>query len=75
MNGQFWIIESSGSTRQVWGPYASLEHAQKEAGKRHVVVKGSGLENGQTMSQGALRNALQSDRIYTVDGSLADALA
>lgn len=72
---RYYIIESSGETRQMWGPYQSLAGAKKEAGARHTVVCGRGLSNGLKMTRGALHNALASGRIYTADGADKYALA
>lgn len=71
----YWIIESSGESRQVWGPYTSLAAAKHAAGMRHTVITGSGLESGMTMTRGALNAALTSGRINPADGADRDALA
>ena len=64
-----YLIENSGETRQVWGPFATFAAAEKTGGKRHAVVVGSGLANGETMTRGAVQAAIQSGRIRTADGS------
>lgn len=71
----YWIIESSGEQRQCLGPYHSLEAAKHSAGVRHVVVTGSGLSDGLTMTRGELQAAIQSGRIRPADGSNPDAIA
>lgn len=68
-----WLIELTGETRQVWGPYTEA-HARKEAGKRHFLAKASGLENGQTMSRGELRRAMEAGRVRSIDGLFIDAI-
>lgn len=65
----YYIIESSGQHRQMWGPYESLTTAKKAAGKRHSVICGTGLRSGEKMTSGALNAALTSGRIYPVDGT------
>lgn len=64
-----WLIEKTGETRHVWGPYTQA-HAEREAGVRHAIVTGGGLENGQTMTRGEVVAAVQSGRIRPVNGSL-----
>ncbi|WP_439624045.1 hypothetical protein [Gemmata sp.] len=65
----YYLIESTGDNRQVWGPYTSLEQAKREAGVRHAVVSGSGLRNGETMTRGAMISKLAAGQFWTVDGS------
>ena len=65
----FWLVEKTGPDRQVWGPYQTFGAAKAEAGVRHAVVRGSGLADGQVMTQGALRHALEAGRVWAVDGS------
>jgi hypothetical protein len=72
---QYYLIEKSGATRQVWGPYPSLAAATKSAGVRHAVVTGDGLRDGQAMTQGELKAAVQSRRVRTADGSDPEFLA
>lgn len=71
----YYIIESTGETRQMWGPYQALAHAKKKAGARHTVVCGRGLSNGLRMTRGTLNAALGSGRIWTADGTDKYALA
>lgn len=71
----YYLVETSGDNRQVWGPYQSLTAAKGAAGKRHAVVTGNGLKNGQTMTRGALQAAILSGRIRTADGSSNHVLA
>lgn len=75
MSENYYIIENSGESRQVWGPYATLMAARKKCGKRHVVVTGDGLTNGLTMPRGHLREALDSRRIVPVDPAHKASLA
>lgn len=59
----------------MWGPYPTPADAKKAAGIRHTVITGGGLSDGQVMTRGALRAALQSGRIRTADGADPWALA
>lgn len=63
----FWLIEKTGTMRQVWGPY-TLGQARGECGTRHTVIRGSGLSNAQLLSQGVVQAAIESGRIWTIDG-------
>lgn len=69
-----YLIESTGETRAVWGPY-SEGHARREAGVRHFLATGAGLENGGSMTRGELNAALRSGRVRPVDAIAIDAIA
>jgi hypothetical protein len=71
----YYLVERSGESRQVWGPYDSLDRAKREAGVRHAVVRGAGLTNGQTMTRGELHCKLAAGSVYPVNGSRADCIA
>jgi len=71
---QYFLIENSGEHRQMWGPFP-LALARRKAGARHVVVTGDGMHNGQIVTRGALRAALQSRRINPTGGASRDAIA
>jgi hypothetical protein len=72
---EYYLVEKSGEHRSVWGPYPSVAAATKNAGVRYAVVRGDGLANGQTLTRGALHNALQSRRVIVCDGSDAQFVA
>lgn len=65
----YFIIEKSGEQRQMWGPYGTVKDASAKCGARHVVITGTGLSDGQTMTRGELQAALQSGRIRIADDS------
>lgn len=48
---QFYVIDATGGTRYVFGPYASYEAAKKAAGTTCRVVQGECLHNGQKMTE------------------------
>lgn len=62
----FYIVETSGDRRQVWGPYTTLARAKKAAGKRHIVITGRGLTDGMIMTAGQMQIAMQTRRIRSV---------
>ena len=60
-----WLVERTGNDRFVWGPY-TYANAVREKGSLYVVVGGSGLREGQSLSPGDVQSAYQSRRIYPV---------
>lgn len=66
----YYLIETIGDNRQIWGPY-SIEKAKKECGSRHVICESEELENGQVMTRGELMRACQSGRIRPLEVNLA----
>jgi hypothetical protein len=60
----YFLVEISGETRQVWGPYPTFDRAKHEAGGRHFVAQGSGLFNGQIMTAGELHNKLDAGSVW-----------
>lgn len=57
MSEQYYIVESSGDVRRMWGPYQSYEAAVRQAGVRHIVVTGSGCRQ-RTLTHGELKAAV-----------------
>ena len=68
-----YLVEQGGDRRQVFGPYA-LAEARAQAGKRYVVIQGSGLENGQYLTSDALRIRIRTGSIRLVDGTSLDGI-
>lgn len=62
---RYYIIESSGPDRCVWGPY-TLDQARHEAGVRHVVVTGL-LKNRQKLLQAEMQASVHLGHITPVD--------
>lgn len=74
-HGDYFLIENSGNQeRQVFGPYLSVPAAQKEAGKRYMVISGPHLENGQKMWRNQLKTQILMGNIRIEDGSSIDSL-
>jgi hypothetical protein len=65
----YWLIETSGDKRQIWGPY-TRKHAEAEAGNRHAVATGEGMSDGQIMDRNALQTAINSGRIRLCDTNI-----
>lgn len=65
----YYIVESSGDERQMWGPYLSLYAARKAAGNRHVVVTGSACRNGRKLSRGELQASVGAGAVHEVESS------
>ncbi len=63
-----YLIERSGPSRAIWGPYPE-SMARRIAGARHSVVRGSGLVDGSAMNPGAAQAAIQSGRIWLVSAT------
>jgi hypothetical protein len=62
-----YLAEKTGETRQIFGPYSTIQAARKEAGVRYAIVTGRGLSNGLTMRRGEFAVAVQNGRIRPVD--------
>jgi len=61
---QFYTIDATGSTRYVFGPYATYEAAKKAAGNTCRVVLGAGLRNGQKMTEAEFQVRVRTGSIY-----------
>lgn len=55
-----YLIEKTGATRQVWGPYTEA-HARRQAGVRHLLARGTSglLTDGARVGEGVIRAAIQ----------------
>jgi hypothetical protein len=70
MMASYYVVETSGDLRQMWGPYASLSHARAVAGVRHVVVTGSSCRDGRVWRRGELQAAQECGSVRPVDESV-----
>jgi hypothetical protein len=62
----WWLLERSGEHRAVWGPY-TLGQAVAQKGTRHLIVRGSGLRPGETLTSGEVQAAAASGRIWPAE--------
>lgn len=71
----YYLLETSGERRQIWGPYSTLGHARREAGVRHAVVSGPKCGNGITLTRGEVNAAVNAGTIIPEDGTDRNVLA
>jgi hypothetical protein len=70
MAESYYVVETSGDTRQMWGPYTGLSHARAAAGRRHAVVTGASCRDGRVWRRGELQAAHQCGSVVPVDGGV-----
>lgn len=59
----YYLVDSSGDTRYVFGPYQSYETAVKAAGRTALVMTGAALAGRKTITRAALSVLVQAGAV------------